>query len=250
MYHLKMKQKKEEEIDDLVFYNNLKIVQNKNYFKFSLDSLLLSNFAKINLNTKKIMDLCTGNAPIPLILSQKTKSKIIGIEIQKEIYDLAIKSVEINNLHEQITLINDDAKNITNYFETDTFDLILCNPPYFKYQENSIINKNEKKSLARHEISLKLNDIFKISKKLLKNGGLLCIIHRTDRLIEIIDLMKQNNIEPKRIRFVYPKNGSESNLVLVEGSKNGKTGLKILSPFYVHSSNGEYTSEVLKMFGK
>lgn len=245
-----MIKKKEEEIDDLVYYNNLKIVQNSNYFKFSLDSLLLPNFAKINMSTKKILDLCTGNAPIPLILSTKTNSHIVGVELQKEVYDLAVKSVELNNLNEKIQLINDDVKNIVNYFDSDTFDLILCNPPYFRYQENSIINENETKSLARHEISLKLNDIFSISKKLLKNGGLVSIIHRTDRLIEIIDIMKKNNIEPKRIRFVYPKINSESNLVLIEGSKNGNSGLKVLAPLYVHSSSGEYTEEVLKMFGK
>lgn len=237
-------------INDLVYFQDLKIVQNKNYFNFSLDSVLLPSFVELTPNTKNIMDLCTGNAPIPLILSTKTKSKIVGIEVQKEIYDLAIESIKINKLDSQIEILNEDAKNVTELYETDTFDLILCNPPYFKINECSILNDVEIKSIARHELLLNLDDIIKISKKLLKNGGSLSIIHRTDRIIEIIDKMKKNNIEPKRIRFIYPKIDKNSNLVLIDGRKNGKIGLKLLPPLYVHNSDGSYTEEVLKMFGR
>ena len=244
-----MKNQEEKVINDLVYFKNLKIVQNKNYFNFSLDSVLLPNFVELTPNTKNILDLCTGNAPIPMILSTKTNAHIIGVELQKEIYDMAVESIKINKL-KNIELINDDAKNIINKYETDTFDLITCNPPYFKIKNTSIINENEVKSIARHEISINLEDIIKISKKLLKNGGSLCIVHKTDRLIEIIDLMKKNNIEPKRIRFIYPKKDKDSNLVLVDGRKNGSTGLKLLSPLIVHNEDGSYTNEVLKMFGK
>lgn len=237
-------------INDLVYFKDIKIVQNKDYFNFSLDSILLPNFIQINPTTKKILDLCTGNAPIPLVLSLKTDAKIYGVEIQKEIYDLALESIRINNKENQIFIINDDVKNINNLYETDTFDIITCNPPYFKNKVDSKINNNNIKSIARHEIKIKLEDIIKISKKLLKNGGSLNIVHRTDRLIEIIELMKQNNIEPKKIRFIYPKKDSESNLVLIDGRKNGSTGLKILPPLYVHNNDGSYTDEVLKMFGK
>lgn len=250
MYHSRIKRMKEEKvINDLVYFNNLKIVQNKNYFNFSLDSVLLPSFVELTPNTKMILDLCTGNAPVPLILSTKTNAKIIGVELQKEIYELAKESIEINNIN-NIELINDDAKNIVNKYETDTFDVITCNPPYFKYNNTSIINENDVKSLARHEISITLNDIIKISKKLLKNGGSLCLVHRTDRIIEIIELMKENNIEPKRIRFIYPKWNKESNLVLIDGRKNAKPGLKLLSPLIIHNDDGSYTAEVLKMFGR
>ena len=245
-----MIEKKEKVINDLVYYEKLKIVQNKNYFNFSLDSILLPNFAQITENTKMIMDLCTGNAPVPIVLSTKTKAKIIGIELQKEIYDLALESIKINKLDKQIEILNENIKNVPNLYETDTFDLITCNPPYFKCKEDSLINENEIKSIARHEIHMELEDIFKIAKKLLKNNGSICIVHRTNRLMEIIEKMKHNNIEPKRIRFVYPKIGSESNLVLVDGRKNGKTGLKVLSPLYVHNEDGSYKEEILKIFGK
>lgn len=245
-----MKTKEEKIINDLVYFDNLKIVQNKNYFNFSLDSILLPNFAPITENTKNILDLCTGNAPVPLVLTTKTNAKIIGVELQKEVFELAKESVEINNLSTQIELINDNINNIVTKYETDTFDLITCNPPYFKHSEQSITNDNEIKSIARHEIHMELEDVFKISKKLLKNGGSICMVHRTDRLMEIIEKMKKNNIEPKRIQFIYPKINSESNLVLVDGRKNGKVGLKVLAPLYVHNEDGSYTDEVLKLFGK
>ena len=241
--------KEEKIINDLLYYKDLKIVQNKNYFNFSLDSVLLPNFVIINPNTKKILDLCTGNAPIPLILSTKTKASIIGIEIQKEIYDLAIESIIINK-KDSIEIINKNAKDIINDYETDTFDIITCNPPYFKYTENSKINDNDQKTIARHEKYIKLEDILKISKKLLKNGGSLCMIHRTDRLIETIELFKKYNIEPKRIQLIYPKEDSESNLFLIDGRKNGNSGLKILKPLFIHNEDGSYKEEVLKMFGK
>ena len=216
------KMKKEDKvINDLVYFKNIKIVQNKNYFNFSLESILLPNFVEITPNTKNILDLCTGNAPIPLVFSTMTKAKIYGVELQKEVFDLAKESIKLNNIN-NIELINDNANNIINKFETDTFDIITCNPPYFEYTNNSRINDNEIKSIARHEIYLKLEDIFKISKKLLKNGGAVCIVHRTNRFLEIVDIMKKYNIEPKRVRFIYPKLNSESNLVLIEGRKNGK----------------------------
>ena len=245
----KMKKEEKIEINDLVYYKNLKIVQNKDYFNFSLDSILLPCFAPISPSTKMILDMCTGNAPVPLILSTKTTSKIYGVEIQKDIFNLAKKSVEINNI-KNIELINDDVNNLLNYFETDTFDIITCNPPYFKYTNTSILNNNDVKSLARHEISVTLSDIIKLSKVLLKNNGSLCIVHRTERLIEIITEMKKNNIEPKRIRFIYPKKDSESNLVLIDGRKNGNSGLKLLKPLIVHNDDNSYTDEVLEMFGK
>lgn len=238
------------EINDLVYFKNIKIVQNKDYFNFSLDSILLPNFVEITRKTKKILDMCTGNAPIPLILSTKTDAKIYGVELQKEVYDLAKETIKINNLDNQIELINDNIKNLKKIFDTETFDIITCNPPYFKKKDDSIINENKVKSIARHEIEMELEDVMIISKALLKNEGSLVLVHRTDRLIEIIELMKKHNIEPKRMRLIYPKVNMESNLVLIEGRKNGKEGLKILPPLYIHNDDSSYTGEVLEMFGK
>lgn len=236
-----------EVINDLLNYKNLKIVQNTDWFSFSLDSVLLADFVKLNKRTKMI-DFCTGNAPIPLFLSSKTDNKIIGVEIQKEIYDLAIKTVKINNLEKQIEIINCDVKKLSDMYETDSFDLITCNPPYFKYCESNAINDNKIKSIARHEIMLNLGDIFKIARKLLKNNGKIALVHRTDRIIDIITAMKENNIEPKRIKFIYPFSNSNSNIVLIEGSKNGKPGIIIEKSLIVHNSDGTYTKEVSDIF--
>lgn len=241
---------KKNVVNDLVYFDKLKIVQNKDYFNFSLESILLPNFVEITPNTKKIIDFCTGNVPIPLVLSTRTNSEIYAVEIQKEIYELAKETIEINKLENKIKLLNLDVKEIYNIFETDTFDLITCNPPYFKKEENSLVNENMIKSIARHEILIELEDVIKISKKLLKNGGSLSIVHRTDRLIEIIELMKKYNIEPKRLQFIYPKHNKKSNLIMIDGRKNGNTGLTVLNPLFVHKEDGSYTEEVLKMFGK
>ncbi len=238
------------EVNDLVYFKDIKIVQDKDYFNFSLDSVLLPNFVEIPKKTNKILDMCTGNAPIPLILSTKTNAKIYAVELQKEVFALAKETIKINNLDNQIELINDNIKNLKKIFNTETFDIITCNPPYFKKQDDSIINDNKVKSIARHEIEMELEDVMIISKALLKNEGSLVLVHRTERLIEIIELMKKHNIEPKRMRLIYPKVNTESNLVLIDGRKNGKEGLKILPPLYIHNNDNSYTSEVLEMFGK
>lgn len=238
------------EINDLVYFKNIKIVQDKDYFNFSLDSVLLPNFVEIPKKTKKILDMCTGNAPIPLILSTKTNAQIYAVELQKEVYSLAKETVKINKLDNQIELINDNVKNLKKIFNTETFDIITCNPPYFKKKDDSIINKNKVKSIARHEIEMELEDIMIMSKALLKNEGSLVLVHRTERLVEIIELMKKHNIEPKRMRLIYPKVNAESNLVLIDGRKNGKEGLKILPPLYIHKDDNSYTNEVLEIFGK
>lgn len=237
-----------EIVNKLLNFKDMSIVQNTDWFNFSLDSVLLSNFVSINKNTNKIIDFCTGNAPIPLILSTKTNANIIGVELQKEVYELAKKSVEINNLQDRIEILNMNVKDLYNKYDTDTFDVITCNPPFFKVNDNSKFNKNDIKTVARHEIEINLDDIFSIAKKLLKNNGVISIVHRPDRLVEILEIMKKNNIEPKKIQFVYPKLNSECNIVLVEGSKNGNSGLKILPPLYVHDENGKYLDEIEEMF--
>ena len=172
-------------LNDLLYYN-LKIFQNENYFKYSIDSVLLAEFVNINLKTKNILDLCTGNAPIPLVLSTKTDKNIYGVELQQDIYELGVKSVEFNKI-ENIKLINDDVKNILNTFDFK-FDIITCNPPYFKVHKNSILNKNDILTIARHEVKINLEDIISISSKLINHSGSLYLVHRCDRLIELLSI--------------------------------------------------------------
>ena len=237
-----------ETINDLVGYKNLKIYQNDDWFKFSLESVLLPNFVNINLRCNNILDLCTGNAPIPLILSTKTKAKIIGVEYQKDIYEMAVKTVKINKLEEQITIINEDVKNLNKLFSGDYFDLITVNPPYFKNNALSIKNDDIHKTLARHEILINLDEIIKISAFLLKNNGHFAMVHRTERFFEVIDVLRKYNLSPKRIQFIYPKEDKESNLFMVDCIKNGKLEVKFEKPMYVHNNDGTYREEIKRIF--
>ena len=238
-----------EQINDLVGINNLKIYQNDDWFKFSLESVLLPYFVTINLRTKNILDLCTGNAPIPLILSTLTKASIVGVEIQKDIFNLAKKSVEINHLSNQIHLINDDLKNLKKYYHGDYFDVITVNPPYFKNNDNSLKNIDLHKSIARHELSVSLDDIIKMSCFLLKNNGRFAMVNRTERFFEIIKLLEKHHLIPKRVQFIYPKMNKESNLFMVECIKNGQDGVKILLPLCIHNDDGTYRDEIKLIFG-
>ena len=233
-------------INDLLGYN-LKIVQDTDYFNFSLDSVLLVHFLNLKKNMK-ILDICSGNCPIPLMLSTKTNSKIVAVEIQKEIYNLAKESIELNDLQNQIELLNMDAKDLTDSFETDSFDLITCNPPYFKNNDSSKKNDNSIKTIARHELMINLEDIMRLARKLLKNNGSLVMVHRPERLSEIISIMLKNNISPKRIQFIYPKDNKESNMLIIEGTKNVNNSLKVLEPMIIHNEDGSYKDNIKDIF--
>ena len=236
-----------EVINELLGYENLKIIQRPDMFHFSLDSTLLANFAIPREKAKNILDLGTGNAPVPLFLSLKTKAHITGIEIQEEVYDLAKRSVELNNLEKQITILNDDIKGIHKQFENSTFDMVTCNPPFFKYKETSNTNSNLYKTIARHEVKVTLEEIIFEVKRVLKTKGSFCMVHRTSRLVEIISLLTKYDFSIKRMRFVYPKKGKESNMVLIDAVNNTKAELKLLEPLYVHKEDG-YTDEVRRIF--
>jgi len=239
-----------ETLNDLVGIDGLKIYQNDDWFKFSLESVLLPNFVTVNFRCKKILDLCTGNAPIPLILSTRSNAQITGIDIQKDVCDLAEKSIKINHLEERINILNMDINDLKQYYQGDDFDLITVNPPYFKNDEMSKKNIDEHKKIARHEVNIKLEDIIKISVYLLKNDGYFAMVHRTERFFEIINLLEKYNLMPKKIQFIYPKENTESNLFMIECAKNGKSGVKFLSPLYVHNEDGSYKKEIKKIFYK
>ena len=234
--------------NDLYDYYGLSIYQDEDNFKFSLDSILLAEFVDIDRKIDKIVDFCTGNAPVPLILSTKTENTIYGIELQESIANLAELSVKENNVEKQIKIIKDNIKNVDKHFSAESIDVITCNPPYFKTNDYTKQNVSKYKSIARHELNLNLDQLCIIARKLLRNNGYLSIVHRTNRLIEIIEAMKKNNIEPKKIQFIYPKKNQDSNLVLIEGTKNGKSGLKILPPLLVHNEDGSYSSSINKIF--
>lgn len=217
-------------LNDLLNYN-LKIYQDVDAFKFSIDSVLLAEFVNINFRAKNIIDFCSGNAPIPMILSTKFNKNIVGVEIQKDIYSLGLKSIEYNKI-ENIKFLNMDVKNLCNYFDYK-FDIITCNPPYFKYNNDSIINVNSSKAIARHEIMITLEDIISISSKIINDSGSLYLVHRCDRLVEILDLLKKYNFGLRRLQFVYDSMNSQSCFLLIEAKYKCKDDLKVLEPLYI-----------------
>lgn len=236
-----------EELHDILGYKNRKIFQDSEFFSFSLDSIMLANFATVRMRDKNLLDLGCGNAVIPLILSLRTDKKIIGVEIQKKLYHLAKKSISYNNLEGQITLFHSDMKDFCNVEHYEKYDLITCNPPYFRVNDKNYFNLTDEKTIARHEVKITLNEIFCVVRKLLKNNGNFAIVHRPERLTEILLEFRKNHIEPKRICFVYENIHKGSILVLIEGQKNGKVGLKIEPPFILYNEDGTMTLEYAKL---
>ena len=233
-------------IDDL-HRNGYKIIQNPDYFCFGVDAVLLSSFAKVKYN-ENVLDMCTGNAIIPILLEAKTKAKhITGVEIQHDIANMAKDSINLNKLNDNITIIEGDIKLWHDYFKVGSFDVITCNPPYMQAGIGAINDKSHK-SIARHEIMCNINDVMLSSNKLLKYGGRLYIVHRIDRLCDILVASRNNNLEPKFIRFVQPFDNKEANLVLIEFIKGGKSGLKTGLPLVIYNKDGSYTEEVMKIY--
>lgn len=235
--------KDDERLDDLLA-EKLKIIQSPSVFSFSIDAVLLSRFAHVPPRRGKVVDLCAGNGVIPLFLSARTKAHITAIEIQQRLFDMAERTVEYNELQAQITTMHDDVIDIAKKIGYEKYDLVTCNPPYFPAHEASDKNLLEPFAIARHEIKLTLDQAIKSASELLKQGGKAAFVHRPDRLLDIVTIMRSYRLEPKRIRFVYPKSGKEANTLLIEGIKDGKPGLKVLPPLYVYNQEGEYSEEV------
>ncbi len=229
---------------DYLLAENMKIIQSPSAFAFSLDAVLLAKFTYVPIQKGNIIDLCTGNGVIPLLLSLRTKGNITGIEIQEKLYSMAKRSVEYNHLQHRISIIKGDIRNIADQIGYGKFDVVTCNPPYFPTPSKAEINENEHLAIARHEILCTLEDAIKSSSQLVKPGGKVSFVHRPQRLLDILLLMRKYNIEPKRLRFVYPKLNKEANTILVEGIKNGNPDLKVLPPLYVYDENNEYTKEM------
>ena len=239
----------DERIDDLEI-NNLRIIQKKDGFCFGIDSVLLSDFARDIRNDAKVIDLGTGTGILSILLCAKTNlSQIIGIEIQKDIAEMAKRSCKLNNLQEKFKVINSDINSLDGKITFNKFDSVVMNPPYMKLNTGKI-NLSERKLISRHEITASLEDFINVSYKLLRDKGSLYIVHRPNRLTDVCALLRKFKIEPKVLRFVYPKEDAEANLFLIKAVKNGGTFLRIDRPLYVYKKNGEYTDEILKIYDK
>lgn len=245
---MKIKLKDNERIDDLQL-NNLKIIQNKDGFCFGIDAVLLSDFAKDIRNNSKVLDLGTGTGIVGILLCEKTKlSKIYGIDIQKDVCDMALRSVELNNLEKKFEIINTNIKNLNEIFEENSFDAIVSNPPY-KKDNTGLKSESETKLISRHEITASLEDFISVSSRLLKNNGNIYMVHRPERLSDLFYLLKKYNLEPKKLRLVQSYINSKPKLILVKATKNAKSFLNIEEPLIIYNKDGTYTEEIFKIYG-
>lgn len=229
---------------DYIGKRELKIIQASDVFPFSLDAVLLAKFVHVPIQKGKIIDLCSGTGVIPIILSERTKAQIVAVEIQEKLCHMAERSVRLNELEHRIKIICQDINRLDSSFLNGTYDVVTCNPPYFKVTDEKDLKKNEQMAIARHEIYCTLEDVVRTASRLLKQGGKCAFVHRPKRFIELIETMKKHRLEPKRIQFVYPKREMDANIVLVESIKGGKPDAKILPPITVYDDNGEYTDEI------
>jgi len=228
--------KENERIDDLQI-NNLKIIQNTEGFCFGIDSVIFSDFIKDIKKNSNVIDLGTGTGIISfLALAKYDIKKIIGVEVQEDVADMVNRSIKLNKLEEKFEVINCNIKDLLNYFKRESFDVVVSNPPYKKNNTGGK-NENEKKLISRHEILADIFDFIKISKNLLKDNGVLYMVHRPERLTDIISGLRLNKLEPKKIRFVYSNRESKNaKLVLIKAVKNGGQFLEIENPLYIYDS--------------
>lgn len=236
----------DERIDQL-YAEDIQIIQSKEVFSFSLDAVLLANFPNIP-KRGQIVDLCAGNGAVGLFVSRKTQAPITQIELQPRLADMGRRSIALNHLEQQVTMIEADLKNSFDFIAPDSVDLLLCNPPYFKELPTSRKNPNPHLAIARHEIETNLDEVVRVASGLLKTNGRLAMVHRPDRFLNILDTFRHYHIAPKKLRFVYPKEGKEANILLVEGIKQGKEeGLRILPPLFTYNEDGKYSQEMRQM---
>ena len=221
-----------ERIDDLGI-NGLRLIQDTDLFCFGTDSVLLTDFVRVKSGAK-VVDLCSGNGIIPVLLSAKTKAaKITGVEILEPSYNLAVRNAKLNNLTDRVEFINADLKNWQEHFRSGYADVVTCNPPYMKVGAG-FQNPDDLKAAARHEVFADFEDIVCCASKLLKFGGYFFVVHRADRLCDVICLMRKYRLEPKRIAFISPNPERAANLILVEGMLGASPSLKIENPVYAN----------------
>ncbi len=239
--------KPNERIDDLQ-RNHYQIIQDPGRFCFGMDAVLLSGFARAK-EGEHVLDLGTGTGIIPILMEAKTKAEhFVGLEIQPESADMAARSVLLNHLEEKIQIVTGDIKEAGSIFGAASFDVVTSNPPYMT-EHHGITNENEPKAIARHELLCSLEDVIREASKLLKPGGNFFMVHRPFRLADILVLLRQYHLEPKRMRLVYPFADKEPNMVLIEANRGGRPRMTVEKPLIVYKKPGVYTEEIYDIYG-
>jgi tRNA1Val (adenine37-N6)-methyltransferase len=240
--------KEDETLDDLEL-RDLCVIQKKQGFRFGVDAVLLANFAKVKKGAR-VIDLCSGTGIIPFIVAGKSSGEhITGIEIQEDMVDMARRSVEYNKLETRVDFINGDLKDLELLKSLPKAHVVTVNPPY-KLQNTGILNAVDKDAIARHEVCCTLEDVIIACRILLKDNGRMYMVHRPERLADILCAMRKHKIEPKVIRMVHPKYNKAPNIVLIEGQRDGGAFLKWESPLYIYDETGNYSDELQAIYGR
>ncbi len=236
-----------ERLDDLQ-RNGLKIIQDPERFCFGMDAVLLSGFATAP-EGGRVLDLGTGTGIIPILMSAKTKAaELVGLEIQPDSADMASRSVKLNDLESKIKIVQGDIKEAGQLFEAASFDVVTSNPPYM-IGGHGLQNPEAPKAIARHEVMCELEDVVKAAARCLKSGGKFYMVHRPFRLAEIMVVMHDYKLEPKRMQLVYPFVDKEPSMVLIEGARGGKSRITVEKPLIIYQSPGKYTDEIYDIYG-
>ncbi|QHW32173.1 tRNA1(Val) (adenine(37)-N6)-methyltransferase [Paenibacillus rhizovicinus] len=234
-----------ERLDDLLTHQ-LHIIQSREVFSFSMDAVLLARFAAVPPRGK-ILDLCSGNGVIPLLLTTRTKATIDAVEIQPRLADMARRSIAANGLEDRITVYEGDLREFHKKNGHGMYDVVTVNPPYMPAGTGDQ-NENEHFAMARHERNGTLDDIVAACAKLVRTGGRVAMVHRPSRLIEIMETMRRWKLEPKRMRFVHPSAEAESNMVLIEAVRDAKPELRMLPPLIVYNEQRQYNEELMRIY--
>jgi tRNA1Val (adenine37-N6)-methyltransferase len=233
---------------DTLFGGKIRVVQEKDGYRFSIDAILLAGFVWLRRG-ERVVDLGTGVGVIPLILSKRGEGaeKIVGVEIQGRLAELAKRNILINGLEEFITIYQGDIKGLSNTFPPSFFDVVVTNPPYYRVSSGRI-NPHSQKAIARHEVTCNIDDNLQVARYLLKEGGRIFVIFPAQRTITLLDSLRSATLEPKRLRWVHSREGEEAKFILSEAHKGGGEGVEVLPPLFVYSVDGSYTPEMETLY--
>ena len=236
-----------ERVDDLQ-RNGYRIIQDPDRFCFGVDAVLLSDFAVVKKN-EKVLDLGTGTGVIPILMRARYESNhFVGLELQKESAQMAERSVKLNHLEDSISIVEGDIKEVTGLFKKASFQVVTSNPPYM-IDHHGLQNMDSEMAIARHEIRCSLLDVITAAKNMLEPGGRFYMVHRPFRLAEIFYCLKQQGLEPKRMRMVHPYIDKEPNIVLIEAVRGGKPRLTVEKPLIIYKEKGKYHPEIYEIYG-
>ncbi len=240
--------REDERLDDLQ-YKGLKLIQKKDGFCFGVDAVLLSHFAQVTAGSR-VIDLGTGTGIIAVLLAARKKPReVIGLEIQAEVAEMARRSIEMNGLRDRVDIVHGDIKEAVKLFGASSFDAVVSNPPYMG-KGGGLLNPADTKAISRHELLCTLEDVVSTAAKLLRPGGKFSMVHRPQRLADIIFSMRSNGIEPKQLRMVHPSPGKKPNLLLISGTRDGNPELRVLEPLCIYDDNGHYSKEIDEIYNR